>query len=109
VQPGWFAILAFFVTCVIFYGIGSLLDPRANARLAMRRRSDERAGWDGPKEYDPEHRRAIVDNMVKKELSGEKDWYQTYKSVLDREGITELEIKRQIELRGLPPTPPADS
>ena len=85
---------------IVGYLLESLLDHRGTARVHMKRLSDERAGWDVPHNYAPAHRQSIVDNMVKKELSGEKDWYRVYKSVLDREGITELEIKKEIERRG---------
>ncbi|MBU6452445.1 MAG: hypothetical protein KGS72_11740 [Cyanobacteria bacterium REEB67] len=36
---------------------------------------------------------------IAKEISREENWFRDYKSVLDREGITKLEIKREAERR----------
>lgn len=76
-----------------------LLDPRRNRLLHLRKRSDERSGWDAVGQYDSEHRKEILEKMVTKELQGEAGWFTTYKSVLDQHGITELEVKRLVELR----------
>ncbi|MBI5174621.1 MAG: hypothetical protein HY986_17180 [Candidatus Melainabacteria bacterium] len=79
--------------------LGSLLDPRRNAKLFMKYHTDSVSGWDWKTPYDPERRKEILALMIKKEESGESNWYQTYKSALDPFGITELEVKRAIERR----------
>lgn len=88
--------LFLFVIVLVVGALLLLLDPRRNARIFMRKHSDERSGWDKVDKYDPEARQRILDLMIQKELSGDKDWPRMYKSVLDREGITELEVKRAI-------------
>jgi hypothetical protein len=87
------------VIFVIIILVMALLDPRKNRLLHLRKRSDERSGWDAVGKYDPEHRKEILEKMVIKELQGEAGWFETYKVALDQHGITELEVKRLVEIR----------
>jgi hypothetical protein len=95
-------ILFIIILLFILWALSMLLDPRRHARLFMRKHSDEQSSWDNVDKHDPESRQKILDLMIEKEMSGDRDWYRMYKSVLEREGITELEVRRIIELKTRP-------
>lgn len=90
-----FVIILLVIVCLLL----ALLDPRRNALVFMKRHSDHEAGWDKTSAYDPRKRRELLELMIKREQEGESNWYQVYKCVLEKEGITELEVKRAIEQR----------